>query len=134
MVFQDFLSFLQFLKINILKYILSYMRVLFINKNMPIEEIKKYVNTLEEKEDFQTNNTEVIKNVYVNNNFEDIFDDLIYSYNEDDYDLYIIVLDKFYNDYEADDLISRCKENVNILKNENDFKFKNLIDNSLIFE
>lgn len=110
------------------------MRVLFINKNMPIEEIKKYVNTLEEKEDFQTNNTEVIKNVYVNNNFEDIFDDLIYSYNEDDYDLYIIVLDKFYNDYEADELINRCKENVNILKNENDFKFKNLIDNSLIFE
>lgn len=110
------------------------MRVLFINKNMPIEEIKKYVNTLEEKEDFQTNNTEVIKNVYVNNNFEDIFDDLIYSYNEDDYDLYIIVLDKFYNDYEADELINMCKENVNILKNENDFKFKNLIDNSLIFE
>ena len=110
------------------------MRVLFINKNMPIEEIKKYVNTLEEKEDFQTNNTEVIKNVYVNNNFEDIFDDLIYSYNEDDYDLYIIVLDKFYTTDEAEDLILRCKENIYELRNENDFIFKNLIDNNLIFE
>ena len=110
------------------------MRTLFINKNMPIEEIKKYVQAIEEKEDFQTNNTEVIKNVYVDNNFEDIFEDLIYSYNEDDYDLYIIVLDKFYTLEQAEDLIIRCKENVNVLRNNNDFIFKNLIENNLIFE
>lgn len=110
------------------------MKVLFINKNMPIEEIKKYVHAIEEKEDFRTNNTEVIKNVYINNNFEDIFDDMIYSYNEDDYDLYIIVLDKFYTEDEAEDLIIRCKENIYELRNDNDFIFKNLIDNNLIFE
>lgn len=110
------------------------MKTLFINKNMPIEEITKYVQAIEEKEDFQTNNTEVIKNVYVDNNFEDIFEDLIYSYNEDDYDLYIIVLDKFYTLEQAEDLIIRCKENVNVLRNNNDFIFKNLIENNLIFE
>jgi hypothetical protein len=44
------------------------------------------------------------------------------------------VLDKFYNDEEAEDLIIRCKENVDELKHENDFKFKNLIDNKIIFE
>lgn len=110
------------------------MRTLFINKNMPIEEIKKYVQAIEEKEDFQTNNTEVIKNVYVNNNFEDIFEDLIYSYNEDDYDLYIIILDKFYTSEQSEDLIIRCKENVKTLRNENDFIFKNLIENNLVFE
>lgn len=110
------------------------MKTLFINKNMPIEEITKYVQAIEEKEDFQTNNTEVIKTVYVDNNFEDIFEDLIYSYNEDDYDLYIIVLDKFYTLEQAEDLIIRCKENVNVLRNNNDFIFKNLIENNLIFE
>lgn len=110
------------------------MKTIFINKNMPIENIKKFVQALEDKEDFQTNNTSVIKCIYIDNNFEDIFDDLIYSYNEDDYDLYIIVLDKFYNDEEAEDLIIRCKENVDELKHENDFKFKNLIDNKIIFE
>ena len=39
-----------------------------------------------------------------------------------------------YTEDEAEELIIRCKENIYELRDENDFIFKNLIDNNLIFE
>ena len=110
------------------------MKTIFINKNMPIDSLKIFVKELEDKEDFQTNNTGVVKTVYVNNNFDEIFNDLIYSYNEDDYDLFIIVLDHFLNDEQQDELINTCKKSVNSLKQNHDFQIKTFISNNLVFE
>lgn len=101
------------------------MKTIFINNNTTQDELKHYVKELEDKEDFQTNNTGVIKTVYVNkNNFNEIFNDLIYSYNEDDYDLYIVVLNQFYNDDAIKELLYICYNNVKKLRNKNDFQVK----------
>lgn len=101
------------------------MKTIFINNNTTYDELKHHVKELEDKEDFQTNNTGVIKTVYVNkNNFNEIFNDLIYSYNEDDYDLYIVVLNQFYNDDAIKELLYICYNNVKELRNKNDFQVK----------
>lgn len=100
------------------------MRTIFINNNITENEIKQHVKEIEDKEDFISNNTSVIKTVYVNNNFNDVFNDMIYSYNEDDYDLYIIILNQFYDEDAVKELIHICKQSVKHLNNENDFKVK----------
>ena len=110
------------------------MKTIFVNKNMPVPTLKQFVKKLEDKEDFQTNNTGVVKTVYITNNFENIFNEIIDSYNEDDYDLYIAVLDKFYTENEIDELINNCKLSVNNLKQDSDFQVKTFIENNLVFE